>query len=256
MEYLTYIFIMNIGYALLISLFAGLSTLIGALFIFIPISESKRNKFITFCLAFSIIIMIGISITDLLPSSIMVLQNIYHNKIFIIIPSLFLIGYIIVKLVTMFLKKVDNDLYKLGILSMITLILHNLPEGIITFLSSYINPMLGLKLSIAIALHNIPEGIAIAVPLYYATGSKAKAIGQTALSGLSEPLGALIAYLFLARFITNNIIALILVIVASLMITLAIEHMLPETIKYKEKKFIWLGFSIGIIIIVLNVMLG
>ncbi len=72
-------------------------------------------------------------------------------------------------------------------------------------------------------MHNIPEGIAIAVPIYYATGSKLKALSKTLLSGLAEPLGAIIAYIFLARFITPFAISIILVIVAGIMITLAIE---------------------------------
>ncbi|MBQ6840752.1 MAG: ZIP family metal transporter [Bacilli bacterium] len=138
---------------------------------------------------------------------------------------------------------------------MVTLILHNLPEGIITFLSSYTNLGLGIKLSIAIAMHNIPEGVAIAVPIYYSTGSKKEAILKTTLSGLSEPIGALIAYIFLSKYITSNMIAIILIIVSGLMITLAIEQMLPEALKYKENKYIYFGIILGIIVIIINTLL-
>ena len=246
---------MNIVYALLISFFAGASTLIGALFVYLPIQEKNINKFITFALSFSIAIMIGISITDLLPESIFKIKEVYEYFAIPIIIFLFLLSYFIIKTINKFLVKYENNLYKLGILSMITLILHNLPEGILTFLSSYTDISLGIKLSIAIAMHNIPEGIAIAVPLYYSTGSRKKAIMRTTLSGLSEPLGAILAYLFLARYITPNLIAIILVIVSGLMITLAIEQMLPEAIKYKENKYIYLGLILGILIIILNTVL-
>jgi len=243
---------MNIIYALLISFFAGISTLFGALFVFVPIKKENINKFITFSLAFSIAIMIGISITDLLPESIFKIINAYHSRAFILIISLFFLSYLLIKFINRLLKKFESNLYKLGILSMITLILHNLPEGIITFLSSYTDIRLGIRLSIAIALHNIPEGIAIAVPIYYATGSRRKAIIRTVLSGLSEPLGALLAYLFLANFITQTLIAIILVVVSGLMITLAIEQMLPESLRYKENKFIYLGLILGTIVIIIN----
>lgn len=246
---------MNIIYALLISLFAGLSTLIGALFVYLPIKKENINKFITFALSFSIAIMIGISITDLIPESIFKIISVYNKLAFPLIIFLFLLSYIIIKFIDRLLAKFENNLYKLGILSMITLITHNLPEGVLTFLSSYTDIALGIKLSLAIAMHNIPEGIAIAVPIYYATGSRKKAIIKTALSGLSEPLGAILAYLFLARFITPSLIAIILIIVSGLMITLAIEQMLPETLKYHENKFIYIGLLSGIGIIILNSLL-
>ena len=146
----------------------------------------------------------------------------------------------------------DLDLYRLGILSMIALMLHNLPEGIVTFLSSYQNMELGLKISMAIMLHNIPEGISIAVPIYYATGSKKEAVKKTFLSGLAEPLGAILAFLFLRNFITDTMIGLILLFVAGLMITLAIHELLPKALTYHENKHIVLGFIVGILLLFIN----
>ena len=139
---------------------------------------------------------------------------------------------------------------------MIVLILHNLPEGIATFLSSYHSIDLGLRLSIAIMLHNIPEGISIAVPIYYATGSRKKAIKSTLISGLSEPLGAILAYVFLKRFVSELMISIVLIVVAGLMITLSIQEMLPRALKYKENKWIYLGLIIGTILVIVNVMIS
>lgn len=239
--------------ALLISTIAGMSTLLGSIVIFFNIKENKINKFITFCLSFSIAIMIGISITDLIPTSFFsILFNYTLNKSLFIILLSFILGVILVILINKYLKDDNNSLYKLGILSMIALMLHNFPEGIATFISSMNDISLGIKLSISIMFHNIPEGISIAVPIYYATKSKKKAIFHTFLSGFAEPLGALLAYLFLKNYITNTMISIVLLFVAGIMITLSINEMLPKALSYKENKFIYLGLLLGIILILIN----
>ena len=184
----------------LISMLAGLSTLIGCLFIFIK--PKNINKFIGISLSFSATIMILISLLELIPDGFFYLSNKYgYIYSLIILIFILFIGYIINVLINKKLNKNNSsDLYKVGILSMIALMIHNLPEGILTFLTSTIDIKLGLKLSLAIMMHNIPEGIAIAVPIYYSTNSKYKAIKNTLISGLSEPAGALIAYFFLYKF--------------------------------------------------------
>lgn len=146
--------------AFLITLFSGLSTLVGSLFIFLKFKEKNVNKFISFSLSFSTAIMIGISITDLIPASFFNLIYTYGvGKGQILIFTVLILAYIIVKFLNTYLdKKNTTDLYKLGILSMITLIIHNVPEGVIVFISSYSDNILGMKLALAVSLHNIPEG--------------------------------------------------------------------------------------------------
>lgn len=249
----------NIIIPLILSTLAGLSTLIGAIPIFFKIKEKNLSKFISFCLSFSIAIMISISILDLIPTSFFEIVNFYGiGKTLIILLIAFIISYIIITYLSSLVEKESKgiDLYKLGILNMIVLILHNLPEGIATFLSSYHSIDLGLRLSIAIMLHNIPEGISIAVPIYYATGSRKKAIKSTLISGLSEPLGAILAYVFLKRFVSELMISIVLIVVAGLMITLSIQEMLPRALKYKENKWIYLGLIIGTILVIVNVMIS
>ena len=239
--------------AFTISTIAGMSTLLGSIVIFFNIKEEKINKFITFCLSFSIAIMIGISITDLIPTSFFEILFTYNfaKGIFIILLS-FILGIILVILINKYLKNDNNSLYKLGILSMIALMLHNFPEGIATFISSMNDISLGIKLSISIMFHNIPEGISIAVPIYYATKSKKKAIFHTFLSGFAEPLGAFLAFLFLKNYITNTMISMVLLFVAGIMITLSINEMLPKALSYKENRYIYLGLILGIILILIN----
>ena len=243
---------------LLVSTIAGLSTLIGATLIFFKIDKNKYNKFITFCLAFSIAIMIGISIFDLIPESFFQYFCVYGiSKSIILLIVAFLISYIFITVLSMIIKKETKkeDLYRLGILNMIVLIFHNMPEGIATFLSSYRDLSLGIKLAIAIMLHNIPEGISIAVPIYYATGSKKLAFRNAFISGMAEPLGALLALVFLKNYISEMMISIILIIVAGLMITLSIQELLPESLKYKENKALYLGLASGGVLVLINMLL-
>ena len=241
---------------LLISSIAGLSTVLGSVVIFKKWKREQINKFITFCLSLSLIIMIGISITELIPeASLSILIRYKLVKGIFLAVVVFAIGIFSVYFLNRKIEKSsgsDLDLYRLGILSMLALMLHNLPEGIVTFLSSYQNMELGFKISLAIMLHNIPEGISIAVPIYYATGSKKKAVFMTFLSGLAEPLGAFLAFVFLRKFITDTMVGFILVFVAGLMITLAIHELLPKALKYHENSYILLGFLLGILLLFIN----
>ena len=239
--------------AIIISTIAGLSTMLGGIFIYIRISNNKINEFITFCLSFSIAIMIGISITDLIPSSLLSILLSYNiiSSIIIIILS-FLLGFILVHIINKLMQNNNNSLYKLGILSMIALILHNLPEGIATFMSSVKDTTLGIKLSLAIMFHNIPEGISIAVPIYYASKSKKKALLYTFLSGIAEPLGAILTYLILNRYITDIMLNTTLLLVSGIMITLSIEEILPKALSYHNNRYIYLGILTGILLIIIN----
>lgn len=240
---------------LLVSTIAGFSTMIGALVVFLKIKKEKQIKFITFCLSFSLMIMIGISITDLIPNSLQVLfqENLYSGLFLALLA--FIGGIFSIKVLIVKIEKVKAgtvSLYKLGILNMIALMLHNFPEGVATFLSSYQNMAVGIHLGLAILFHNIPEGISIAVPIYYATGSKKEALKKTFLSGFAEPIGAILAFFLFKNFITDAFISVILLLVAGIMITISIEEIFPEALKYKENKMILAGFLLGVFFLVVN----
>lgn len=243
---------------LIISTIAGLSTLLGASIIFFKIDTKQISKFITFCLALSISIMIGISIFDLIPTSLLQYSNVYGiSKSIVLLMIAFIISYIFITFLSMVIKREGNkdDLYRLGMLNMIVLIFHNMPEGIATFLSSYQDLSLGIRLAIAIMLHNIPEGISIAVPIYYATSNKKIAFKKALISGMAEPIGAVLALIFLKNYISKMMISIVLVIVAGLMITLSTQEMLPESLKYNENKYLYLGLISGLILVLLNILL-
>lgn len=244
---------MEIIGALLISLMAGLSTVLGSILIFIK--PKNINNYIGVSLAFSATIMLLLSVTELIPEGFIYLEYKYNFLIATIMVFLMiLIGNFLSKTINNKIskeKEINSSLYRVGVLSMIALMMHNLPEGILTFVSSMIDIELGMKLGIAIMLHNIPEGIAIAVPIYYATKSKSKAIKATLLSGLSEPFGAILAWIFLRNYINNFIISLILLFVAGLMISISINDIFEEANKYSKRNII-IGIILGSLVFILN----
>ena len=244
---------MNALNAIILSTIAGMSTILGSLIIFVKIDKHKVNEFITFCLSFSISIMIGISIFDLFPQSFFNIMLSYKYSIGIIISLLsFLFGCMLIFIINKLMSKDNNSLYKLGVFCMLALMIHNFPEGIATFMGSIKDTSLGIKLAVAIMFHNIPEGISIAIPIYYSTNSKKKAVLSTLLSGLAEPLGAIITYIFLNQYITDLMLNITLLIVAGIMITISIHEMLPKALSYNKDKYIYIGLLIGIILIIIN----
>lgn len=245
---------MNDIFPLILSFIAGISTIIGTIFIFLNVR--KVGEFIVFSLSFSLGIMVLISLFDLIPSSYIVIINnygfIYGIIIFILV---FLLGFQSVKLINDKIKSNSSSLYKIGILSLISLVLHNFPEGIAVFMGAVTNRSIGIKLCLAIMLHNIPEGIAISVPLYYGGISKTKTFIYTLLSGLSEVVGALLAYFILKDFINEVVLSYVLVFVSGLMISLSINDMLKEVIKYKRIKYMFYGIISSIILFIITLLI-
>lgn len=245
----------NTVYAFLLSTIAGISTLIGFLFIFI---KKDRESVISKALGFASGVMITISIIDLIPNSFLLIINRYNliYTLFLIIMG-FLIGVVISSIIDKKIEKKSKNglkLYKLGIITMLVIMLHNIPEGIATFMTTTNNVKLGLVLTIAIALHNIPEGISIGIPIYYSTNSKLKSFFYTFISGMSEPLGALISYLFLSKFINDTILGIIYSIIAGMMINISINELYKEGIS-NNKKYTFIYFIMGSFIMILNHLL-
>lgn len=240
----------NIGLPLILTTISGLSTMIGAIIIFLTKKES--NKLLVFSLSFASTIMIGISITDLIPTAYLFLSKYYNTWVIILV---IIIGMSFTFLIDQYIpeRKTNNSkLYKIGIFSMLAICLHNIPEGIITFISSYENITLGISLTIAIALHNIPEGISISLPIYYSTHSKFKALLYTFISGISEPIGGLLIYLIFHNYINDYILNFTLLFVAGMMTYLSLFKLLPESLNNKKYKLTIISIIIGICILLIN----
>ena len=208
----------RILFSFFITTLAGFMTMLGI----IPCYLNKsRESIISKSLAFSAGVMLTISLSSLIPESVSLLSFKYRSFfIFLIVFVFVVLGIIFSNSID---KKIDehfsnNNLYKLGLISVI-----------------------------ALALHNIPESISISVPIYYATYSRKKAFWYTFLSGFSELLGAILAYLFIARYVNDFILALILGVTAGIMIHISIYELLPNSWQYKKRKATILSFLLGVI---------
>lgn len=243
----------NILYGFILTIMAGLSTMIGTFLVFI-----KNNKNILLSsLSFAAGVMMTISITDLIPESFNLLKNVFPLfPTILYIMIFFVIGVIISMLIDKYIK-IDNNignkgLYRVGIISMLAIIMHNVPEGIATFMATNKDASLGVSIAIAIALHNIPEGISISIPIYYSTKSRGKALLYTFISGISEPFGALIAFLFLSRFVNDMIMGFLFSLIAGIMIQISIYELIPTSLSYNNKKRSLTFFLIGMFFMFLN----
>lgn len=231
----------------IITFLAGCSTLIGFLFVY---CKNNSNKVLVSSLAFASGVMFLISVSDLIPSSFDLINKTYYIIPSILICSLFVvIGIIISMTIDKYLPEntyEDGKLYRVGMISMIAIILHNVPEGIATFLTSNHDLKLGITLAIALALHNIPEGISVAVPIYYSTGNKKKALLYTLISGMSEFVGAIIASIFLIGFSNDFFMGCLYSIIAGIMMHISIYELLPSSFKYNKPKQTIIYFLVGI----------
>lgn len=234
---------MNKYYGIIVSSIAGISTLVGYLFIYI---KADKNKIISKSLSFASGVMLTLSLVDLIPTSINYLKM--DNRSLLYAVLFFFVGIILCLIINTKIK--DNDvLYKTGILSMIGIMIHNIPEGIVTYILSTVDMKLGLIFAIAIILHNIPEGISISVPIYYSKKSKKKAFLYTMISGLSEPLGALLSMIFLYKYISNFLIAILFSLIAGLMSYISIFELMKTSFKYDKNKIYILYGSFFILIV-------
>lgn len=245
----------NTSMAFLLTFLAGLSTMIGTIFI----GKKNSNKVILSSLSFAAGVMICVSITDLIPESILLISDNLHSIPTILISFLgVVLGVIISMLIDYYLPdndKSNNKLYRVGFISMIAIIIHNIPEGIATFMATNSDISLGLSLALAIAMHNIPEGISISVPIYYSTGSKKKALLYTGISALSEPFGALLAYLFLKNIMNDLILGILFSVIAGIMLQISFSELLPSARKYNDNKRLIIFFIIGILFMLIKFLL-
>lgn len=92
----------------------------------------------------------------------------------------------------------QNAFLSIGLQTSLAIALHKLPEGFITYATNHASPTLGMTVFIALFIHNITDGFALALPLFLAIRSRAKAIfWASLLGGISQPAGAGVAALWL-----------------------------------------------------------
>jgi ZIP family zinc transporter len=156
---------------------------------------------------------------------------------------------------TMVDRQREQLLRRVGLMSALAITAHNLPEGLATFFATLESPSVGLPLALAIAIHNIPEGVSIAVPVFYATGSKKKAVLASLLSGMAEPVGALVGYLILAPFLSDAVFGAVFGLIAGAMVYLALDELLPAARAYAKGHETVYGMVIGMAAIAASLVL-
>ena len=149
----------------------------------------------------------------------------------------------------------DRMLFTAGLGVALAVTLHNFPEGMATFFLTLDDPQVGLSVALAIAIHNIPEGIAVVVPIYYATRNRSLAFGFGALSGLAEPLGAIIGYALLQPFITDYVLGVVFAAVAGIMVYISIDSLLPAARQYGNAQLALYGMIAGMAVMAASLLL-
>lgn len=268
----------NVLYAFTLTMLAGLSTGIGSL---IALLAKKTNKvFLSFSLGFSAGVMIYISFVELFPQSVESLTPDFGDRLAQIYTVLaFFGGILFIALIDRLVPSVDNphearsiesmrvnlpeqglyrksnrSMMRTGVITALVIGIHNFPEGIATFMAAMQNPQTGVAIAFAIAIHNIPEGIAVSVPVYYATGSRKKAFQFSFLSGLAEPVGAVVGYLVLAPFLTPVSLGLIFAAVAGIMVFISLDELLPAAHEYGEHHAAIWGLILGMVVMAVSLI--
>ncbi len=155
-----------------------------------------------------------------------------------------------------------HKLMRMGLFTALAIAIHNLPEGLATFLAALHDPSLGLAIAVAIALHNVPEGISVSVPIFYATGNRHKAFLYSFLSGLAEPVGAFVAYLGLRLFMGGadggfppQVMGILFGGVAGIMVYISVDELLPTSRAYGKGHDSLLGLVGGMALMALSLLL-
>lgn len=265
----------NVLLAFLLTLLAGLSTGIGS---FIAFFAKKTNtNFLSFSLGFSAGVMVYVSLVEIFFEAEEALTaSLGDLGSWITVLSFFggiLLIAVIDKLIPNFEnphefhrveeikaeepkpKISDHNLHRVGIFTALAITIHNFPEGIATFMAAVQDPALGIAIAVAVAIHNIPEGIAVSVPIYYATGSRKKAFYFSFLSGLAEPLGAIVAYLILRPFMNELVMGIVFAAVAGIMIYISFDELLPSAQKFGKHHLSIYGLILGMFVMAISLLL-
>lgn len=272
--------------AFALTLFAGLATGIGSALAFF--AKTTNTRFLSLSLGFSAGVMLYVSFVEIFVKARDALMEANGEKTgtWITVASFFG-GMILIALIDKLVPSHDNphevqgieamqsveaagaavqetqdherekraELLRMGLFSALAIGIHNFPEGLATFTSALQDPGLGLSIAVAIAIHNIPEGVAVSVPIYYSTGDKKKAFLYSFLSGLSEPVGALVGFLILLPFFTPTLFGILFAAVAGIMVFISLDELLPAAQRYGEHHLSIHGMVAGMLVMAVSLLL-
>ncbi len=263
----------NVLFAFSLTLFAGLATGIGSALALL--TNKTSTKFLSVALGFSAGIMIYVSFVEILAEAQDALIAAFgvRSGSWAAVGGFFF-GIFLIAMIDKLIPSAENphevhtveemdgksedhksNLMRLGVFTALAIAIHNFPEGIATFTAALSDPGLGIAVAVAIAIHNIPEGIAVAVPIFYATGSRRKAFKLSFLSGLSEPLGAIIGYFLLLWFFDDTVLGFVFASVAGIMVYISLDELLPAAREYGEHHLSIYGLIAGMAVMALSLLL-
>ncbi len=254
----------SVTIAFMMTAIAGLSTLLGSVFVFFM--KKDNAKALSVSLGFSAGVMLFISMNAILVSAQNDLSAVHGDRIggWLAI-SAFFIGMLCIALIDRLIPSNlnpheathsnQNKLYRMGLLSAAAIGLHNLPEGMVSFISALQDPVASIPVIVAIAIHNVPEGMVVSLPIYQATGSKRKAFYYSFLSGIAEPIGALLAYSVLQPFLSETLFAVIFAGVAGIMVYISLDVLLPSAREYGEHHLSLYGLIAGMFVMAASLLL-
>ena len=249
---------------LLLTLGAGLATGIGSAIAFLARRTNKR--LLSFSLGLSGGVMIYVSLVELFHEAEIALTAEWGTRLGgVITVASFFAGILLIGLIDRLVPSFENPheahlieemdhrprnprLMRMGVMTALAIGIHNFPEGIATFAAGLDSLTLGTSIALAVAVHNIPEGIAVAVPLYYGTGSRKKALFYSFLSGLAEPVGAAIAMFFLFHFLTPTVLAVLFASVAGIMVFISFDELLPMAERWGHHHISIMGIIAGMLL--------
>ncbi|HOJ49821.1 MAG TPA: zinc transporter ZupT [Spirochaetota bacterium] len=261
----------NFWFAFFLTFLAGISTGIGSIMSFF--SKNFNTKFLSASLGFSAGVMIYVSFVEILSKSKRFLSiSLGEEKGYYFSVLSFFIGIAIIAIIDNLIPSFENPheikninensyekrkkkLLRTGFFTFLAITIHNFPEGLATLVAALSDPRLGISIAVAIAIHNIPEGIATSIPIYYSTGSKRKAFYFSFLSGIAEPLGAVLGYILLKAVFNNTTFGIIFGIVAGIMVYISLDELLPTAEEYGYHHLSILGLILGMFIMALSLIM-
>lgn len=263
-----------------LTLFAGLSTGIGSVIAFF--AKRTNTRFLSVSLGFSAGVMIYVSFVELLADAVNTLSILHGNDMGTLYAILsFFGGILLIMIIDSLVPKKDNPhevrrveeiadiaqsrlktiiphnskLMRIGLITALVLAIHNFPEGMVTFLAALKDVSIAIPIAVAIAIHNIPEDIAVSVPIYYATGNRKRAFWLSFLSGLSEPIGALVGYLILAPYLNDNMFGVMFAFIAGIMVFISLDELLPTAEEYGKHHHAIYGLVAGMAVMAFSLLL-
>ena len=263
----------RILFALGLTVFAGLSTGFGSLMSFF--SKKFSPKLLAGSLGLSAGVMIYVSLVEIFFKARDALAAQFGDKTgYTYTVIAFFAGIAVIALIDKLIPNFENPheignineshldspgkekkLLRMGMFSALAIAIHNFPEGLATFMGALSDPTLGISIAVAIAIHNIPEGIAVSVPIYYATKSRKKAFWLSLLSGLAEPIGAILGF-FILRTIFNEVtFGVLFASVAGIMVYISLDELLPTAEEYGEHHVAIIGLVAGMAIMAVSLLL-